>query len=97
MKLQNAHAWNLSPAEAIAVQRELRGQLILEDRLGTVRRVAGVDVGFTAGGSVSRAAVALLSYPELTLLEPPSPTAQPAFLMCRGCCRFVNCRWCWRR
>ncbi len=69
MKLENAHAWNLSPAEAIAVQRELRGQLILEDRLGTVRRVAGVDVGFTAGGSVSRAAVALLSYPELTLLE----------------------------
>ena len=69
MKLQNAHSWNLSPAEAMILQRRLRGQLILEDRLGAVRRVAGVDVGFAAGGCVSRAAVAVLSYPKLALLE----------------------------
>lgn len=69
MKSPLPHSWNLSPAEAIAVQRELRAQLILEDRLGAVRRVAGVDVGFEAGGSVTRAVAALLRYPELDLLE----------------------------
>jgi deoxyribonuclease V len=64
-----SHPWNLSPAEAIALQRELRPHLILEDRLGPVRRVAGVDVGFEAGGTVTRAAVAVLRYPELDVLE----------------------------
>ncbi|MEI2647408.1 MAG: deoxyribonuclease V [Candidatus Competibacter sp.] len=61
--------WNLSPAEAAALQRELRPRVELGDRLGPVRRVAGVDVGFEAGGTVTRAAVAVLRYPELVVLE----------------------------
>lgn len=69
MKIHVVHPWNLSPAEAMAVQRELRPQLVLADRLGPVRCVAGVDVGFEAGGAVTRAAVAVLEYPELKLLE----------------------------
>jgi deoxyribonuclease V len=43
--------------------------VILADRLGPVRRVAGVDVGFEADGAVTRAAVAVLGYPQLELLE----------------------------
>jgi deoxyribonuclease V len=66
---QLLHFWNLSPVEAIALQRELRAHLILTDQLGPVRRVAGVDVGFEADGTVTRAAVAVLSYPELGVLE----------------------------
>lgn len=69
MKIPAPHPWNLSPVEAIALQRELRAHLILDDRLGLVRRVAGVDVGFEGGGTVTRAAVAVLRYPELELLE----------------------------
>lgn len=53
----------------MAVQRELRAYLIPNDQLGLVRRVAGVDVGFEGDGTVVRAAVAVLRYPELTLLE----------------------------
>ena len=63
------HSWNLSPAEAIALQKELRTHLILSDQLGLVRRVAGVDVGFETGGMITRAAVAVLCYPELDVLE----------------------------
>ena len=59
----------LAPADAVALQRELRAHLILTDQLGPVRRVAGVDVGFEADGTVTRAAVAVLRYPELELLE----------------------------
>ena len=51
------------------MQRELCLHLVLTDRLGPVQRVAGVDVGFEANGSVTRAAVAVLRYPELDLLE----------------------------
>lgn len=51
------------------MQRELRGRVLLTDRLGSVQRVAGIDVGFEANGAVTRAAVAVLRYPELDLLE----------------------------
>ncbi|MBE2294220.1 MAG: deoxyribonuclease V [Phycisphaerales bacterium] len=69
MKLHHAHAWNLDPTAAAALQRSLRTYLILDDQLGSVQRVAGVDVGFEAGGSVTRAAVAVLRYPELDVVE----------------------------
>ncbi|MCP5195565.1 MAG: deoxyribonuclease V [Gammaproteobacteria bacterium] len=69
MKLHFRHSWNLNPTEAMALQQTLRVHLILEDRLGPVRRVAGVDVGFEESGAVTRAAVAVLRYPELDLLE----------------------------
>ena len=69
MKTQFSHPWNLSSSEAMAVQRELRAHLIPNDQLGLVRRVAGVDVGFEGDGTVVRAAVAVLCYPELDLLE----------------------------
>jgi len=69
MKLHHVHPWDLDPAAAIALQRNLRAHLILTDRIGPVRRVAGVDVGFEAGGAVTRAAVAVLRYPELDVLE----------------------------
>ena len=69
MKRSFSHPWTLAPAEAVALQRELRAHLILSDPLGPVQRVAGVDVGFEAGGAVTRAAVAVLRYPELDLRE----------------------------
>jgi deoxyribonuclease V len=69
MQIHVPHSWNLSPSEALALQRAGAAQLILEDRLGPVRRVAGVDVGFEAGGAITRAAVAVLRYPELAVLE----------------------------
>jgi deoxyribonuclease V len=61
--------WNLSPAEAVALQRELAPRVLREDRLGEVRRVAGIDVGFEAAGTVTRAAVAVLEFPSLARVE----------------------------
>lgn len=63
------HDWDLSPAEAVALQRDLAPRVERADRIGAVRRVAGVDVGFEAGGRITRAAVAVLDYPSLALAE----------------------------
>lgn len=63
------HSWDLSAKEAIALQNELRQHIVREDRLGEVRRVAGVDVGFEDGGKTTRAAVAVLSFPALAVVE----------------------------
>ncbi|MCU7842252.1 MAG: deoxyribonuclease V [Candidatus Thiodiazotropha sp. (ex Monitilora ramsayi)] len=63
------HNWNLTPAEAIALQRKLRDKLFLSDQLSSPQRVAGVDVGFEEQGTVTRAAVAVLDFPSLTPIE----------------------------
>ena len=64
-----AHPWDVSPAEARAIQERLRGAVVLADEFGTVRHVAGTDVAFEDGGRITRGAVAVLSYPELELVE----------------------------
>ena len=59
------HSWDLSPAEARELQLKLSSEVIQENRLPVPKRVAGVDVGFEAEGRVTRAAVAVLSFPDL--------------------------------
>lgn len=63
------HSWDVTPSEAIAIQRRLREALQCEDRFGAVARVAGVDVGFPKGGQITRAAVAVLTFPTLALCD----------------------------
>jgi len=63
------HRWDLTPKEAIALQRELADRVVRADRIGAVRRVAGVDAGFEDAGRVTRAAIAVLEFPGLALVE----------------------------
>jgi deoxyribonuclease V len=63
------HPWKLTPAEAIALQKELAQRVERNERLPAIRHVAGVDVGFEDEGRVTRAAVAVLAYPSLELVE----------------------------
>ena len=64
------HRWPQTPTEAISLQRELRSQVSQQDDLPTaVHYVAGVDVGFEAGGTVTRAAVVVLEFPSLQLVD----------------------------
>lgn len=52
-------------------QIELAAQVIRKDRLeqDPPRLIAGADVGFEQGGDVTRAAIVLLKYPSLELVE----------------------------
>ena len=63
------HRWDVTPQEAVAIQRTLAEQVITQGRLDALRHVAGVDVGFEQRGAVTRAAVAVLRFPELELIE----------------------------
>lgn len=69
MEIRQLHAWDVSPEQAIAIQERLRHEVILQDQPGTLRLVAGVDAGFEDGGSVTRAAVVVLSFPNLEIVE----------------------------
>lgn len=69
MKSRLRHSWNLTPSEAIALQHRLRSRVVKLGRPAPLRYVAGTDVGFERGGGVTRAAVALLSFPALELVD----------------------------
>jgi deoxyribonuclease V len=61
------HRWDLTPAEAIAVQQSLRSQVVTHNELGQVRTVAGVDI--STAGQRAHAAIVVLRFPELEPLE----------------------------
>jgi deoxyribonuclease V len=70
MKFYRDHAWPSTLEEAIVIQEKLRDQVITEDQLQEpIQYVAGVDMGFEADGTISRAAVAVLSFPDLQVIE----------------------------
>lgn len=64
--------------EASALQEELRWRVVKRDDLGPAQRVAGTDCAFKDWGRIIRAAVAVLSYPELKLLEHSESRHVPA-------------------
>ncbi|MCG8029178.1 MAG: deoxyribonuclease V [Candidatus Thiodiazotropha endolucinida] len=64
-----SHPWNLTPKDAIALQKQLRSQVIQVDQMSHPQRIAGVDVGFEEAGKVTRAAIAILEFPSLQLVE----------------------------
>ncbi len=60
--------WDGSPAAARAMQLTLAAQVRLQDDFPTLRLIAGVDVGFEDGGTVTRAAAVLLDADTLELV-----------------------------
>ncbi len=74
MRLAELHPWGLTPSEAIALQRELAPQVIREGDPGDVRLVAAADVAYVErapawAASTARAAVVVMSYPALEVVE----------------------------
>lgn len=63
------HDWILEPAEARRLQQALAARLDCHDRLGPVRHVAGIDVGFLDGGRTTRAAAVVLDAGDLSLRD----------------------------
>ncbi len=74
MRVYHLHPWDVDPAEAVRLQEALRSRVVAEDCLGEVHYVAGADVHVR--GDTAYAAVAVLRYPDLTLVE-VARAAQP--------------------
>src|SRR5579872_1184033 len=63
------HVWDLTPSQAIALQKELAQRVIREDRFGEVHTIAGVDMAINETNGMARAAVVLLAFPDMEILE----------------------------
>lgn len=63
------HPWDVTPQQAMAIQRELADQVDTQTpiHLGSLRLVAGVDV--SVKNDISRAAIVVLTFPELLVIE----------------------------
>ena len=61
--------WDVTPAKAREIQLRLAARVTNRDDYGDIQRVAGVDVGFDDGGRTTRAAVVVLSFPTLEVIE----------------------------
>ena len=84
-----AHAWDVSPAEARAIQESLRKRVVTEDRFEEIRTVAGVDIGIKKG--LGRAAAVLLDFPSLAVRDYVVITAELRFPYVPGLLSFREC------
>jgi deoxyribonuclease V len=69
LTVRKLHSWDVSPAEAALIQEDMRRLVKVEDDLGQIRTVAGVDVGYSRTDGTAIAGVAVLTFPELSLIE----------------------------
>ncbi len=63
------HPWPTTTHDAITLQKRLRAQVRVSRYRGRVRTVAGVDVSYTRGDIRGYGGVAVLTFPDLHLLE----------------------------
>ncbi len=73
MRARDLHRWDVTPAEARAIQSDLAGRIALEDdaSLGAIRLVAGIDNSYAGRGrdTLAHAAVVVLTFPEMEVVE----------------------------
>lgn len=85
------HNWDVTTAEARQLQQSLAHKVVLTDQLPDIRYVAGTDVGFEDKGKTTRAAIAVLSFPQLALIDyaisrrPTTFPYVPGYLSFREC------------
>jgi deoxyribonuclease V len=63
------HSWNLSPKQAITLQKRLASSVVLKPLPDQITVVAGADVGYFRSHDRAVAAVATYTYPALELRE----------------------------
>ena len=61
------HKWDVTPAEAIGIQRDWAGKVRLAPLPGPIRYIAGVDVSIR--GNVFQTGIAVIAYPDLKLVD----------------------------
>jgi len=63
------HSWDLTPKEAIALQKKLASQVVLQPLPERITLIAGADVGYPRGHTRALAAVATYTFPAFELRE----------------------------
>ncbi len=79
MRYRNLHSWNVSPAEATKIQKELREQIVVEKIFENFSKIAGVDISFSKKKDEATSGVIVFSFPELAVIEKRVVTTEVKF------------------
>ena len=63
------HDWNLAPKEAVQLQRELAGKIVIGGQPGQMDIIAGIDISMQLFGKTGYAGVIVFSHPKLDIIE----------------------------
>jgi len=69
MQVKRLHGWQFSPTQALELQRRLAAQVSRNSNVTAPHFIAGVDISAKKAPGMATGAVAVLSYPELRLVE----------------------------
>ena len=79
MRHKKLHSFNINPAQAIKIQEKLRVKAILRDDFKQISSIAGADVSYRKKGNKVCAAVVVMSFPELEVIEKACKTSAVRF------------------
>ena len=63
------HSWNVSVEEAVQIQEALKDRIILKKIFSKVETIGGGDVAYSRDGNLFLGAIAVLSFPNLEILD----------------------------
>jgi deoxyribonuclease V len=76
---EQLHDWNLSPREAVELQKRLRERVRLVPHKGKIETVAGADISFNKYSPVLYAGIVVLRLPSLEVLEEVGVVSETKF------------------
>jgi deoxyribonuclease V len=76
---KSLHSWSVTPKEAIAIQRKLAARIWLESELKDIETIAGVDVGYNETREQAVAAIVVMRFPELEIIETVTASSKIKF------------------
>jgi deoxyribonuclease V len=79
MHIVRHHAWTTDTSEALEIQRKLAGKISRFGNITNIKLVAGVDISVDRDGKQGRAAVVILNYPALEVIEVETVTDKITF------------------
>ena len=81
MNYKDLHSWEVGYTEAVRIQQVLREQISLDDAIPvySISLIAGADISYDRGDDRFYAAVVVLRFPELDIVETAEHTATVRF------------------
>jgi deoxyribonuclease V len=78
-QFKQLHDWNLSPREAVELQKRLREQVRIAPLAREIKTIAGADISFNKFEPTVYAGIVVLSYPELEVVEESGVVSETRF------------------
>ncbi len=79
MNINPTHPWNLTPKEAIELQKSLRENVRFVKLRKEPKLIAGCDISYNKRSTTIYAGIVVLSYPDLTIVEEATAVTETSF------------------